>query len=386
MAAELKTVAESKLVIFENQSGANKHASVVVNAALGNCLKNCQYLNTDTNTRFFCGPRYWILRQEFHDYKQKNKTAGKMVRRITLIFGASDPSNLSSRILNELLKLERNFEIDLCLGVHFNYFKELNQVLAEYPGKQDCISLHINEKNMAGMMYRADLVITSPGTSAFEALSVGTPIIAITRNSRPDHAFTSCVETLDEDHLIELKDLLDQNKFIYPSQKEIIEAEIGEGKEEVLRTIKDLLGKIEIIDIKSKEATPEMIRQYIELRNANRHLINSKEVCWDETLKWLAETEADVYGLVQNGILIGVTITNPTRNYENTVFVRKTGEGTGPTMMRIAESKARMKGIKRIWAWTFRDNVISVKNLENSGWEQIPTDDPVKVYFEKILD
>jgi spore coat polysaccharide biosynthesis predicted glycosyltransferase SpsG len=240
-ARELRVVTGSKLVIFENNSKANLTASLVINAVLDNNFKNNRYLDNQNQTLYLKGPRYWILRPEFYEYKKKDKTPKHEIRNITMVFGGSDPSNLSSKVLSQLLKLNSEFQLDLCLGAHFKHYCELNQVLAVYPEKRQSLNLHINEKNIARLMYGADLVLTSPGTCAFEALYLGTPIIAISHNSEQAHIFKGYLKTITEKRLAGIKDMIEQGEYVFPNQPEIIAAEIGEGKKEVLKAIIDLL-------------------------------------------------------------------------------------------------------------------------------------------------
>jgi UDP-2,4-diacetamido-2,4,6-trideoxy-beta-L-altropyranose hydrolase len=237
LAKEIKTSTGSKLVLFENESGANCYASVVVNAIIHTNFKNTIYTDEHTNTLFLCGPKYWILRPEFYEYKRKGKILNSGIQRIVLAFGGSDPANLSSKVLTELLLWERDLQIDICLGIHFSYFQELNAALTKYSNNSKDIKTFYNPPNIAELMYRADLVITSPGTCAVEALSIGTPIIAITQNADQDEEYKDYLSIISQNNLMNIKDKIVNADFIYPYQKNIAKAEIGEGKEEVLQAI-----------------------------------------------------------------------------------------------------------------------------------------------------
>ena len=240
LTADLKSSLKSKLVIFENGSGANKHASVVVNAVVNSFFKNTQYYDPETGTTYFCGPKYWIFRKEFLDFQQKRKKINSPPARIMLSFGGSDPANFSSKVLQELIKRQELIHLDLCLGSHFPYREELNSILAGHPDNRPGILLYTNPSNIAELMYHADLMITSPGTCAVEALSLGTPIIAINQNADQENAFEGYLNTISERDLDHLNSMIDAADFVYPDHKNIKEAAIGEGKDEVIQAIVEL--------------------------------------------------------------------------------------------------------------------------------------------------
>ena len=89
-------------------------------------------------------------------------------------------------------------------------------------------------------MYHADLMITSPGTCAVEALSLGTPIIAINQNADQENAFEGYLNTISERDLDHLNSMIDAADFVYPDHKNIKEAARGEGKDEVIQAIVEL--------------------------------------------------------------------------------------------------------------------------------------------------
>jgi UDP-2,4-diacetamido-2,4,6-trideoxy-beta-L-altropyranose hydrolase len=236
-ARKVKDSLNAKLVIFTNQSPANKYADIAVNAVIGSDFKNTKFLDERTNTRYFYGPKYWILRREFHEFKRKGKTLSDKIERIMLIFGGSDPSNLTSIVLNELLCLENDYKIDAIVGAHSPHLDTFNQVLARYPNKKQNVNAYKNIKNVAEFMYSADLVIAAPGLSVFEALCVGTPVIVMHHNQWQKNGMVGLVDTLDKSEAGKLKYMIANSDFLDPRLESIARLEIGEGKEELIETI-----------------------------------------------------------------------------------------------------------------------------------------------------
>jgi UDP-2,4-diacetamido-2,4,6-trideoxy-beta-L-altropyranose hydrolase len=236
-AKTLKASIKTRLVIFENTSAANEYADIVVNAVFGSQFENRRFLDKNTNTLYFYGPKYWILRKEFCEFNRTEEILSGKVTKVLLIFGGSDPSNLTSTVLNELLSLKKDFRIDVVLGLHFEYFDALNRVLTQHPAKKENVNIYKNIRNVAELMHKADLVITSPGLSVFEALSVMTPVIAVHQNLWQKDSFKGFVETLGKNEMDRLGDIIANADFINPYEKNIQKLDIGKGKKEVIEAI-----------------------------------------------------------------------------------------------------------------------------------------------------
>jgi UDP-2,4-diacetamido-2,4,6-trideoxy-beta-L-altropyranose hydrolase len=238
-ARKLKNDLRTKLAIFTNLTSANRYADIAVTADIGSNFRNVRFLDTGTGTLHFHGVKYWILKEDFYVIKRTSQPS--KTGEVLLIFGGSDPSNLTSLVLNELLGLSQEFKIDVILGAYFKYHAELNQVLAEHETRKQNISLYQNVNNVAESMSRADLVITSPGLSAFEALRVGTPVIIIPQNSLQRDTYQGFIKVLNKEDITRLDYMIKTEDFVSPDDKFIKGLEIGEGKKEIVSELIKLL-------------------------------------------------------------------------------------------------------------------------------------------------
>lgn len=237
LARKLKETLKAKLIIFTNLTSANKYADIAVTADIGSQFRNIKFLDEKTHTLYYYGPKYWILRREFYEFKKLGKGRTDKVAKILLIFGGSDASDLTSVALDELLGLESDFKIDVILGAHFEYFKEMNEVLVKHPSKRKKVNIYKNISNVAELMYKADLVIASPGLSVFEALCVGTPVIVMPQNQLQKDTYQGFMRILDKNEVNKLKDVIANRDFTYADEAHIIKMEIGEGKAELIEEI-----------------------------------------------------------------------------------------------------------------------------------------------------
>ena len=75
------------------------------------------FLDKETGTRCFYGPKYWVLRPEFHGPLKRTKARHGTIRRILLIFGGSDPGNLTVKALIQMLKLDQSYKTDILMSI-----------------------------------------------------------------------------------------------------------------------------------------------------------------------------------------------------------------------------------------------------------------------------
>ena len=135
LARQMRAGLPSRLAIFTNLTAANELAHMVVlprapdlGTAPKRRFRNEAFIDPASGTRHFYGPRYWVLRPEFHAYRQRGKTPRRPPRRILLAFGGSDPTNLTSAVLGTLLDARMECEIDVILGRHLAHHNAVEAV------------------------------------------------------------------------------------------------------------------------------------------------------------------------------------------------------------------------------------------------------------------
>jgi spore coat polysaccharide biosynthesis predicted glycosyltransferase SpsG len=236
LARDISQTLSARLVIFTNLTAANRYADIAVTADIGSCFENVRYLDGETNTLYFYGPRYWVLRPEFYEYHRLGKGRVIIPERILLMFGGSDPANLTSATLEQLLLLDRVFQIDIVLGAHYCNDEDLSKALSQV-AEQGRVTVYRDIRNVAELMYGADLVIASPGLSAFEALRVGTPVIVVPHDALQRDTYRGFMRMLERDDLCKLGGMIEEADYTYPDDEKIARMEIGEGVEELKDTI-----------------------------------------------------------------------------------------------------------------------------------------------------
>ena len=90
-----------KIVTVDNiNSEHDKYVDIVINLVKSKFI-NINHLDEHIKTKYYCGPKYLFLRDEFDIFREKKDLKPK-IEDILLIFGGSDPSNLTTRVLEKL--------------------------------------------------------------------------------------------------------------------------------------------------------------------------------------------------------------------------------------------------------------------------------------------
>ena len=242
-AHDIKIGTNTRLVAFENLvPESSKYCDVVVNAVLGNRfgseVKNKRFFDFKTNTLYFYGVKYLLLKDAFYKCGVKSKPSGvRSIDSIVLIFGGSDPSNLTGAVLCELLKMKWETKIDIILGYHFVYSDCVDEIMSKFVYSKNNVILHHDANNVAELMHETDLVISAPGISVFEALYVGTPVIVIHQNKWQKDGFRGYRKTLGKEDVFRIADLIENREFWSPDDDFTKGLEIGRGKNEVIHEI-----------------------------------------------------------------------------------------------------------------------------------------------------
>ena len=237
LAARIKHVLKIKLIIFTNLTEANNFADIAIFADFGSNFKNIIHKDKVSGKVEFYGLKFWVLRPEFYALKKQGKIHNEVVKDIMLIFGGSDPANMSSFVLNELLQIDSEFNILLVLGSAFDHNQELNRVLNTNKTSKSNVNIVKNITNVGEMMHKNDVVFASPGLSFSEALAVGTPVIAFHQNEPQRKEYADILPTMGIEDLHKLPLIIKTKAFLFPNTPLIQSMEIGEGKNDIIEAI-----------------------------------------------------------------------------------------------------------------------------------------------------
>ena len=158
-----------RVVTFEDLGDGAREADAVVNAI---------YEGVSPHSNVFTGKSYVALRDEF--LVAKPKTFSEQVRRVLVLFGGTDPLNLTARIYafaKGRIETDPSVEFDFILGP--GYSDETVVSIAERG-----IRVVRDVARVSDFMREADVAFSSQGRTTFELASLGVPTIVLAQNER----------------------------------------------------------------------------------------------------------------------------------------------------------------------------------------------------------
>ena len=134
--------------------------------------------------KFFWGSKYYILRNEFI-FGEKLKFR-KEIQNILVLFGGTDPLNLTKRLLNIISKIPSKINFQFVLGLGYKEYEIIVQSSKKYRN----IQVFRDVKSISELMRNADLAISSQGRTMYELASMNVPTVILAQNQREmDHEF-----------------------------------------------------------------------------------------------------------------------------------------------------------------------------------------------------
>lgn len=158
------------VVTFEDLGSGSDYADISFNAL---------YESSLTHEKNYFGYKYFDLRDEF--IYEKPTKINKVVKNVLIVFGGTDPSNTTEKII-DYIKEEKynNFNFTIVVGPGNINFENIKNKISNSKN----FSLIKNTNCMSKLISNSDLMISSNGRTVYEACSLGTPLITISQNER----------------------------------------------------------------------------------------------------------------------------------------------------------------------------------------------------------
>jgi UDP-2,4-diacetamido-2,4,6-trideoxy-beta-L-altropyranose hydrolase len=171
------------VLAFDDHGHAGRYeAQLVLNQNLG--ADPALYADRAAHTRLLLGASYVLLRREFRAWTAAPRAVAPSARRILLTLGASDPDDVSSRVLSALSALGGPLAIRVVLGAANRHRASLERAAAASPHDTELL---FDVRDMPPQMVWADLAVASASGTTWELARVGTPVVAVVLadNQRP---------------------------------------------------------------------------------------------------------------------------------------------------------------------------------------------------------
>ena len=166
-----------RIVNFEDEGEGAAYADVVINALYER--------HEHKLSNVYEGSDYYFIRDEFLDTPRKEFS--EKCGNILILFGGSDPSNLTMKLYEICEVLHDKMphtDFHFITGIGYAHKDKVKDM----PKKN--IFVHHDVSRVSDYMRRADLAVTSQGRTIYELASMGVPAIVLAQNEREaEHVF-----------------------------------------------------------------------------------------------------------------------------------------------------------------------------------------------------
>lgn len=160
------------IVAMDDTAERQFFSDVIINQNYG--AEKYKYNTLKPNAKLLLGTRYVILRDNILKYRRKD--VKDHVENILIMFGGTDLHNQTLRVTKILSQsLKGDIKFNIVIGSEHPTAKELRFLAQE----DNRISLIHNVSDMGSLMYNMDIAISASGSSLWELLYIGVPVLSV---------------------------------------------------------------------------------------------------------------------------------------------------------------------------------------------------------------
>ncbi len=148
-------------------------SDIIVNGNLKG--EQMRYKTSNPDVKLLLGPRYILLGNQFRELQGKEKSLD-LIENILVTMGGGDVMNLTPKVIRAFSGISHNIAIRVMLGPAFNNLDEIKVAINESKRSFEILR---NPKNIAELMFQADLAVSGGGSTLYELAVAGTPSIVL---------------------------------------------------------------------------------------------------------------------------------------------------------------------------------------------------------------
>ncbi len=165
-----------KLLVLDDYGHAEHyHADLVLNLNLG--ADESLYANRGPATQLLLGTRYALLRRDFRQHSDHERSTPPVARRLLVTFGGSDPHDLTAMAIRAIHSIDEPRLVTTVIAASEDLKTRLGPLAADGPQQIEVLG-HVTD--MADHMVRADLAIAAAGRTSWERALLKLPSLVVT--------------------------------------------------------------------------------------------------------------------------------------------------------------------------------------------------------------
>lgn len=165
-----------QIMALDDGPGRSHDCDILLNQNLGVQSASYHGLVPD-HCRLLMGPSYALLRPQFLEARREaltRRAKGEPARRLLISFGATDPLNVTRRVVAAAAGLP--LEIDVVFGTGCAQQQAIHDLASQLDLK---VRIHTDVVDMAALMSAADLSVGAGGSTSWERCTLGLPSLML---------------------------------------------------------------------------------------------------------------------------------------------------------------------------------------------------------------
>ena len=375
-----------KLLFLDDNAHAEIYsADLVLNQNIHAAAK--LYAKRKTYTHLLLGPRYAMLRRDFHGWRNWRREIPASGRKILVTMGGSDPNNLTTLVLEAIRQLPNpNLETVVLLGGSNPHLQSVQAAMGE---PQQSMRLIADATNVAEWMAWADVAVAGAGTTFWEMSFLGLPgiLLVLAENQAGVAAAAerlgiacSLGEAADVSaaaiagKLAELLDSIDKRRSQSEKGRNLVD---GRGAERVAAFLSGLELR------RTLESDCAVFWEWANDPETRAASFHREPISWEDHAEWfrakLSDTKAVFYTATnQEGVPVGQVryqIEGKRAVLSVSLGTRFRGCGWGRKILAVATERLFQESeVEAIDAYVKPTNEASIKLLAAAGFVRLPAE------------
>ena len=357
------------------------YADIVLNQ---NIQANSSDYHCESYTKLLLGPKYVLLRREFLQWRDWQRTIPEVARKVLVTLGGGDPENVTLKIIAALQQTDvKELEATVVVGDTNPHLDDLRSIVSE---SRVPITLLSQVGNMPEVIASTDVAIAAGGTTSWELAFLGTPrlVLVLASNQAPIasgleisgaavnlglHVSVSTAQIASE--LTRLLEHANLRKEMSERARALVD---GEGRDRVIMHLKGHKLRLR----PARDSDSHLLWEWSNDDEVRASAFSRDPIGWEEHQQWVARKLEDAdrrtfIGLDADDHPVGQVRfdLNPDGETEVDISVSRSWRrrGYGTEILRLACAKVlRVTPKARIVAHIKAENVSSIRTFEKAGF------------------
>ncbi|MDC0865585.1 UDP-2,4-diacetamido-2,4,6-trideoxy-beta-L-altropyranose hydrolase [bacterium] len=386
-------------LVIDDLANREHHCDILLDQNWFEDKKNRYEGLVSKSSTLLLGSEFALLNSKFANYRKNFKPHTGEVKRIFIFFGGSDPHNLTGMAIEALSKSELSYlEVDVVIGGNNMHRKKIEEITSNRVNT----NLFIQVDDVAAIMEKADFALGSGGSSTWERMCMGLPMLLISFAENHDILLKDLVKNKYVSYLGHVNNVntniiknallknISQSLLVKNQSEKIYKLIDGKGCKKVVEWV---IGDLSRKNWQVRKANEKDIRLYfswVNEKDVRQNSINKDFIPYDIHKKWFYSKLKDnnyflFLTLIEDQPIgqVRFVIEQEIARVDYSIARQFRGRGLGKKLLGESIGEFRKFSNKKIIGEVLPDNISSKKIFKSLGFRLI-NQNINKIYSSEI--